>query len=275
MEAVALYTFRATEGDELSFNKGDVLKVRADDPNWYTAELHNRKGFVPKNYINLRPHAWFAGRISRSVAESRLRQRECGAFLVRESESAPGEFSIYGDHVQHFKVLQDRGGQYYVWDELFPSLNELVEFYHCNSIARERTVLLRDPEQFARDLIGGILLSAISPRSATPLPSLQPERVGLWRTFCVMADYLSAPSCCAPLSVQLSKIRGNLRGLVRPHHGHALFDFTPQHPTQLHFLRGDVIELLDTSDPLRWRGRCHGHVGFFPPEYVQPIYHCQ
>lgn len=27
MEAVALYTFRATEGDELSFNKGDILKV--------------------------------------------------------------------------------------------------------------------------------------------------------------------------------------------------------------------------------------------------------
>lgn len=37
---------------------------------------------------------WFAGRISRCVAESRLRHRECGAFLVRESESAPGEFSM-------------------------------------------------------------------------------------------------------------------------------------------------------------------------------------
>lgn len=58
--------------------------------------------------------------------------------------------SSYGEHVQHFKVLQDRGGQYYVWDELFTSLNELVEFYHCNSIAKERTVFLRDPEQFAR-----------------------------------------------------------------------------------------------------------------------------
>lgn len=56
----------------------------------------------------------------------------------------------YGEHVQHFKVLQDRGGQYYVWDELFTSLNELVEFYHSNSIAKERTVFLRDPEQFAR-----------------------------------------------------------------------------------------------------------------------------
>lgn len=38
--------------------------------------------------------SWFAGRISRGVAESRLRHRECGAFLVRESESAPGEFSM-------------------------------------------------------------------------------------------------------------------------------------------------------------------------------------
>ncbi|CAL8311105.1 unnamed protein product [Arctogadus glacialis] len=155
MEAVAQFTFRATENDELSFTKGDVLKITnmEDDPNWYTAELDSRKGFVPKNYINLRPHAWFAGRVSRGVAEGRLRPRECGAFLVRESESAPGEFSMsvsYGDHVQHFKVLQDRCGQYYVWDELFSSLNELVVFYHTNSIAKERTVLLRDPEHFAR-----------------------------------------------------------------------------------------------------------------------------
>lgn len=59
-------------------------------------------------------------------------------------------FCSYGDHVQHFKVLQDRYGQYYVWDELFSSLNELVEFYHSNSIAKERTVFLRDPEHFAR-----------------------------------------------------------------------------------------------------------------------------
>lgn len=56
----------------------------------------------------------------------------------------------YGDHVQHFKVLQDRCSQYYVWDEVFSSLNELVEFYHGNSIAKERTVFLRDPEHFAR-----------------------------------------------------------------------------------------------------------------------------
>lgn len=61
----------------------------------------------------------------------------------------------------------------------------------------------------------------------------------------------------------------------RSHHAQAVFDFTPHHPSQLRFLRGDVIELIDCSDSVRWRGRCHGRVGYFPPEYVQPIYHCQ
>ncbi|KAG9279920.1 GRB2-related adapter protein-like isoform X1 [Astyanax mexicanus] len=215
MEAVSLYDFRATESDELSFQKSDVLKITnmEDDPNWYTAELLGRRGYVPKNYISVRPHTWFAGRISRHVAEGRLRQRECGAFLVRESESAPGEFSIsvsYGDHVQHFKVLKERDGNYFVWDEVFSSINQLVDFYKSNSIAKERTVFLREAEQSQRQ---------------------------------------------------------------RPHQAHALFDFNPQHNSQLHFLRGDIIDLLDCSDSQCWKGRCHGRVGLFPREYVKPIYH--
>ncbi|KAJ8413523.1 hypothetical protein AAFF_G00080300 [Aldrovandia affinis] len=207
MEALAIYTFRATESDELSFQKGDILKITnmEDDPNWYTAELMGRRGFVPKNYINVRPHAWFAGRMSRHVADELGGKRE-------ESESAPGEFSMsvrsYGDHVQHFKVLKDRAGQYFVWDEAFSSLNQLVDFYKTNSIAKERTVFLRDREH----------------------------------------------------------------SLGRARHAHALFDFHPQHISQLRFMRGDVIDLLDCSDSQCWKGRCHGRVGVFPPEYVQPIY---
>ncbi len=52
----------------------------------------------------------------------------------------------YGDHVQHFKVLKDRDGYYFVWEEIFPSLNQLVDFYKTNSIAKERTVFLRDTD---------------------------------------------------------------------------------------------------------------------------------
>lgn len=37
---------------------------------------------------------WFAGRVSRLEAEKRLLWQDTGVFLVRESESAPGEFSV-------------------------------------------------------------------------------------------------------------------------------------------------------------------------------------
>lgn len=52
--------------------------------------------------------------------------------------------------MQHFKVLKDREGQYYIWDEAFSSLNQLVDFYKSNSIAREMTVFLCEAERSQR-----------------------------------------------------------------------------------------------------------------------------
>ncbi|XP_041789853.1 GRB2-related adapter protein-like isoform X3 [Chelmon rostratus] len=213
MEAVALFSFTASEADEISFQKGDVIKVTEmeDDSCWFTAEIRGKRGYVPENYISLLPYPWFAGRVSRLEAEKRLRWQDTGVFLVRESESAPGEFSVsvsYGERVEHFRVLEG-GGQYCIWDESFCSLNRLVDFYRTHSIAVEKVVCLRDP----------------------------------------------------PFFVQ------------KPRLAHALCDYTPPQTAHLHFLRGDIIDLLDCSSPLTWRGRCRGRVGIFPPEYVQPLYH--
>uniref|UniRef100_A0A8C3QQV0 GRAP protein n=1 Tax=Cyanoderma ruficeps TaxID=181631 RepID=A0A8C3QQV0_9PASS len=149
MESVALYSFQATEKDELPFRKGDTLKIlnMEDDQNWYKAELFGCEGFVPKNYIKVKPHPWYAGRISRALAEERLlRRNHLGAFLIRDSESAPGEFSLslsYGKHVQHFKVLRERNGKYFLWEEKFNSLNELVDFYRTTTISKEQQIFLR------------------------------------------------------------------------------------------------------------------------------------
>ncbi|XP_012871995.1 PREDICTED: GRB2-related adapter protein isoform X1 [Dipodomys ordii] len=152
MESVALYSFQATESDELAFSKGDTLKIlnMEDDQNWYKAELRGAEGFVPKNYIRVKPHPWYSGRISRQLAEEILTQRgQLGAFLIRESESSPGEFSVsvnYGDQVQHFKVLREASGKYFLWEEKFNSLNELVDFYRTTTIAKRRQIFLRDQE---------------------------------------------------------------------------------------------------------------------------------
>nr|XP_028691362.1 GRB2-related adapter protein isoform X1 [Macaca mulatta] len=102
MESVALYSFQATESDELAFNKGDTLKIlnMEDDQNWYKAELRGVEGFIPKNYIHVKPHPWYSGRISRQLAEEILMKRNhLGAFLIRESESSPGEFSVSVNHL--------------------------------------------------------------------------------------------------------------------------------------------------------------------------------
>eukprot|EP00066_Takifugu_rubripes_P007091 XP_003972344.1 PREDICTED: GRB2-related adapter protein-like [Takifugu rubripes] len=215
MEAVALFSFPATEADELSFQEGDIIKVTEmeDDSGWFTAEIQGKRGYIPQNYISLLPYPWFVGRVSRLEAEKRLRCQDTGVFLVRESESAPGEFSVsvsYGNRVEHFRVLEG-GGQYCIWEETFCSLNRLVDFYRTHSIAVDKVVCLRDP----------------------------------------------------PLSPQLHKTRL----------AHALCDYTPPHTAHLHFLRGDVIDLLDCSSALSWRGRCRGRVGVFPPACVQPLHH--
>ncbi|XP_032417961.1 GRB2-related adapter protein-like isoform X3 [Xiphophorus hellerii] len=96
MEAVALFSFTASEADEISFQKGDIVKVveMERDSFWFTAEIEGKRGFIPENYISLHPHLWFAGAISRLEAEQRLCWQDPGVFLVRASESAPGEFSL-------------------------------------------------------------------------------------------------------------------------------------------------------------------------------------
>uniref|UniRef100_A0A914RCW4 SH2 domain-containing protein n=1 Tax=Parascaris equorum TaxID=6256 RepID=A0A914RCW4_PAREQ len=89
MEAIAEHDFTATAEDELSFRKSEVLKVlnKDEDPHWYKAELHGQE-----EALLLRPG------------------NGDGAFLVRQSESSPGDFSIsvrFQGAVQHFKVLRD------------------------------------------------------------------------------------------------------------------------------------------------------------------------
>ncbi|XP_048758281.1 growth factor receptor-bound protein 2-like isoform X2 [Ostrea edulis] len=155
MEAIAKHDFRATADDELSFSKNNILKILSmdDDQNWFKAELDGKEGYVPNNYIEMKPHPWFAGKIPRLEAERRLLEKEArgnfvhpdGAFLLRNSESAPGEFSIsvkVREAVQHFKVLRDGEGKYYLWVEKYNSVNELIEYHKTSSVVRGQNVKL-------------------------------------------------------------------------------------------------------------------------------------
>ncbi|KAG5882257.1 hypothetical protein JTB14_014954 [Gonioctena quinquepunctata] len=132
MEAIAKHEFNATADDELSFRKSQVLKIlnMEDDMNWYRAELDGREGLIPSNYIEMKPHDWYYGRITRADAEKLLMNKHEGAFLIRISETSPGDFSLSvkcSDGVQHFKVLRDA-----------------AEYHRTATVSRSQDVKLRD-----------------------------------------------------------------------------------------------------------------------------------
>lgn len=157
MEATAEHDFQATADDELSFRRGQILKVlnKDEDPHWYKAELDGHEGFVPSNYIRMHDHSWYLGKISRMDAEAFLKKagNRDGSFLVRLSESSPGDFSIsvkFQDTIQHFKVLRDNNGKYFLWVVKFNSLNELVNYHRTASVSRTHTILLQDMDGDSR-----------------------------------------------------------------------------------------------------------------------------
>ncbi|CAP39657.2 Protein CBG23363 [Caenorhabditis briggsae] len=145
MEAIAEHDFQAGPNNELSFRRGNILKVlnKDEDPHWFKAELDGHEGFIPSNFIRMRECPWYLGKITRNDAEVLLKRKNVkdGNFLVRQCESSPGEFSVsvrFQDSIQHFKVLRDKGGKYYLWTEKHNSLNETA------SVSRTHTLLLSD-----------------------------------------------------------------------------------------------------------------------------------
>lgn len=51
----------------------------------------------------------------------------------------------------------------------------------------------------------------------------------------------------------------------------ALYDFEALEDDELGFRCGEVVEVLDSSNPSWWTGRLHNKLGLFPANYVAPM----
>ena len=88
-------------------------------------EVKNKSGdigWVPSNYIapvnSLDKFSWYHGQISRNASEYLLSSGINGSFLVRESESSPGQRSIsvrYEGRVYHYRITEDSDGKVSVY----------------------------------------------------------------------------------------------------------------------------------------------------------------
>ncbi|XP_056283407.1 tyrosine-protein kinase Blk [Pseudoliparis swirei] len=143
---VAQHDFKGTNDSDLPFKKGDKLKVLQENGEWWVAKslATGQEGLIPWNYVaradTLEVEKWFFRDMSRRETDRLLLApgNKPGAFVVRESETCKGSFSLsvrdyvpeQGDVVKHYKIrCLDKGGYYISPSNMFPSLQELVKYY--------------------------------------------------------------------------------------------------------------------------------------------------
>ena len=119
--------------------------------------------------------SWFCGPIKRGEAERVLKIHKVrGMFMVRESTSKPGDYSLSlhdGQNVKHYHIRQlDEGGHFFITCRtVFKSIIDLVDHYSKNSdglaatlstpcprLYKPRTDLshnIRDGQEISRDSI--------------------------------------------------------------------------------------------------------------------------
>ncbi|XP_072396532.1 tyrosine-protein kinase Abl isoform X3 [Diabrotica undecimpunctata] len=139
---VALYDFQAGGENQLSLKKGEQVRILSYNKSGEWCEAHsstNQVGWVPSNYVtpvnSLEKHSWYHGPISRNAAEYLLSSGINGSFLVRESESSPGQRSIslrYEGRVYHYRINEDSEGKVFVTAE--SKFNTLAELVHHHSM---------------------------------------------------------------------------------------------------------------------------------------------
>ncbi|XP_043461348.1 tyrosine-protein kinase Abl isoform X3 [Leptopilina heterotoma] len=139
---LALYDFQAGGENQLSLKKGEQVRILSYNKSGEWCEAHSsagQVGWVPSNYVtpvnSLEKHSWYHGRISRNAAEYLLSSGINGSFLVRESESSPGQRSIslrYEGRVYHYRINEDNEGKMFVTTE--SKFNTLAELVHHHSM---------------------------------------------------------------------------------------------------------------------------------------------
>uniref|UniRef100_A0A8C8FF65 Tyrosine-protein kinase n=1 Tax=Oncorhynchus tshawytscha TaxID=74940 RepID=A0A8C8FF65_ONCTS len=147
---VALYDYEARTSDDLTFKKGDRFQIiNNTEGDWWEARSINtgKKGYIPSNYVapadSIQAEEWYFGKMGRKDAERLLLNpgNNRGTFLVRESETTKGAYSLSirdwddakGDNVKHYKIRKlDNGGYYITTRAQFDTLQKLVKHYTGN-----------------------------------------------------------------------------------------------------------------------------------------------
>ncbi|KAL5481915.1 hypothetical protein EMCRGX_G022190 [Ephydatia muelleri] len=160
-ECVAVYSFKGVLPQDLPLKRGEKVVIIGVCKNlkWYKARRENgSEGMIPYNYVQkvvatpsasdeskalpdkekqavlLKSMPWFHGQISREEAERLLTSQSNGTFLIRDSQTYPGDYTLsisYEEAVENYRITRNTAGKITVDEEYyFDTLFNFVEAQH-------------------------------------------------------------------------------------------------------------------------------------------------
>ncbi|KAL8604046.1 hypothetical protein ACOMHN_024871 [Nucella lapillus] len=144
---IAIYDYEPVEEGDLELCRGDQYEILDSSREhwWYAKNNQGKKGFIPSNYVkkkyDLEIYDWYYKDLSRTQSESILKQGGLeGCFLVRDSVSAPGQYSLSlytqesGLQVRHYHIKRNPEGFFYIAEHhSFQSIPEVINYHKHNA----------------------------------------------------------------------------------------------------------------------------------------------
>ncbi|KAL8562218.1 hypothetical protein ACOMHN_005203 [Nucella lapillus] len=146
---IAVYDYEAVEEGDLELCKGDQYEILDDSKEhwWLAKSRRGEQGYIPSNYVkrkfDLEIYDWYYKDLSRTETESILKQSSKeGCFLVRDSASTPGQYSLSlytqdtssGVPVRHYHIRKTVEGKLYISEQhVFLSIPDLINYHKHNA----------------------------------------------------------------------------------------------------------------------------------------------
>ncbi|KAM9446341.1 ras GTPase-activating protein 1 isoform 2-T2 [Clarias gariepinus] len=156
VRAILPYT-KVPETDEISFLKGDMFIVHNEHEDgwmWVTNVRTDEQGLIVDDLVEEvgreeDPHEgkiWYHGKINKQEAYNLLMTGQVCSFLVRPSDSTPGDYSLFfrtHENIQRFKICPTPNNQYMMGGRYYNSVDDIIEHYRKEQIVEGYN--LKDP----------------------------------------------------------------------------------------------------------------------------------
>ncbi|KAM9410329.1 intersectin-2b isoform 2-T2 [Pholidichthys leucotaenia] len=272
LQAQALCSWTAKTDNHLSFEKDDVIQVLEQQENWWLGELNGEKGWFPKTYVTLLGED-DSSDLKSSIPDAMdsgdsVQLEEYVALYTYESPESGDLTFKEGDVI----LVSKKEGEWWNGAKgnrtgVFPSNYVKLKETDTSSISgkkKQEVAKVVNPHSSTTpehlSLENGQLILIISKDvSGWWLGELQArgkKRQKGWFPASHVKILESSGGKSTPAPQPVCQVI-------------AVYDYTAANKDEMSFSKGQMINVLDKSNPDWWKGEFNGSSGLFPTNYVQ------